>query len=161
MKNRGSLLSLKPEREDFNGWKVSMVERKGKEVKLVGKGPNAQYQAHHKLQSKASSYPCPASLGSVILDGQQPCPAYFIAPPTHRQALPYSIAFPSFPTRISMAPSFATRASSVAPCLFHAYGHGGVSLMLSLLVASSVPAVRHQLAQCSCGKIQPTCENWQ
>lgn len=60
MKNRGSLLSLKPEREDFNGWKISLVKKDGKEVEPVGKGLNAQHQAHQKLQNKASLYPCPA-----------------------------------------------------------------------------------------------------
>lgn len=64
MKNRGSLLSLKPEREDFNGWKISVVKKNGKEVEPVGKGPSVQYQAHHKLQSKSSSYPVPLSLKS-------------------------------------------------------------------------------------------------
>lgn len=55
MKNRGSLLSLKPEREDFDGWKISVVKKDGKEVEPVGKGPSAQYQAHQMLQTKASS----------------------------------------------------------------------------------------------------------
>ncbi|NWV29464.1 TGM4 glutamyltransferase, partial [Origma solitaria] len=42
MKNRGSLLSLKPEREDFNGWKISMVKKGGKECLLsVTSAPNA------------------------------------------------------------------------------------------------------------------------
>ncbi|NXU11896.1 TGM4 glutamyltransferase, partial [Pardalotus punctatus] len=42
MKNRGSLLSLKPEREDVNGWKISMVKKGGKECLLsVTSAPNA------------------------------------------------------------------------------------------------------------------------
>ncbi|XP_030799561.1 protein-glutamine gamma-glutamyltransferase 4 isoform X2 [Camarhynchus parvulus] len=55
MKNRGSLLSLKPEREDFNGWKISVVERKGKECLLsVTSSPNApvgKYNLHVKTGS--------------------------------------------------------------------------------------------------------------
>lgn len=83
--------------------------------------PIRSYRAKHPLTSFL------LSLSSMILDGQQPCPARFIAPPMHRQASPYATAFPSFPAGTSMAPSFATRASSVALCLCHACGHGGVS----------------------------------
>ncbi|NXY34124.1 TGM4 glutamyltransferase, partial [Pomatorhinus ruficollis] len=52
MKNRGSLLSLKPEREDFNGWKISVVKKEGKECLLsVTSSPNApvgKYNLHVK-----------------------------------------------------------------------------------------------------------------
>ncbi|NWV31401.1 TGM4 glutamyltransferase, partial [Grantiella picta] len=52
MKNRGSLLSLKPEREDFNGWKISMVKKDGKECLLsVTSAPSAavgKYNLHVK-----------------------------------------------------------------------------------------------------------------
>ncbi|NXG17956.1 TGM4 glutamyltransferase, partial [Grallaria varia] len=43
MKTRGSLMSLKPEREqDINGWKISMVKKSGKECLLsVTSSPNA------------------------------------------------------------------------------------------------------------------------
>ncbi|NWV11389.1 TGM4 glutamyltransferase, partial [Ptilonorhynchus violaceus] len=41
-KIRGSLLSLKPEQEDFNGWKVSIVKKSGKECLLsVTSSPKA------------------------------------------------------------------------------------------------------------------------
>lgn len=159
MKNKGSLLPLKPEREDFYGWKISVVKKNGKEVEPMGKGPNTQYQSPSEATKQSILIPL-LSLSQMILDGQQPCPAGFIAPPMHRQASPYPAAFPSFPAGTSMAPSFATRASSVALCLRYACGHGGLSLMPSLLVASSVPAVYHQLTQCCCGQIQPACEDW-
>ncbi|NWW69815.1 TGM4 glutamyltransferase, partial [Climacteris rufus] len=52
MKNKGSLLSLKPEREDFNGWKISTVKKNGKEFLLsVTSSPNApvgKYNLHVK-----------------------------------------------------------------------------------------------------------------
>ncbi|NWV79843.1 TGM4 glutamyltransferase, partial [Dasyornis broadbenti] len=52
MKNRGSLLSLKPEQEDLNGWKISMVKKNGKECLLsVTSAPNAavgKYNLHVK-----------------------------------------------------------------------------------------------------------------
>ncbi|KAF2983916.1 hypothetical protein EK904_005275, partial [Melospiza melodia maxima] len=55
MKNRGSLLSLKPEREDFNGWKISMVERKGRECLLsVTSAPNAPVGIYN-MQVKTGS----------------------------------------------------------------------------------------------------------
>ncbi|NWV67521.1 TGM4 glutamyltransferase, partial [Malurus elegans] len=52
MKNRGSLLSLKPEREDLNGWKISIAKRNGKECLLsVTSSPSAavgKYNLHVK-----------------------------------------------------------------------------------------------------------------
>ncbi|NXC52007.1 TGM4 glutamyltransferase, partial [Aleadryas rufinucha] len=52
MKNRGSLLSLKPEREDFNGWKISVVKKNSKECLLsVTSSPNSPvgiYNLHVK-----------------------------------------------------------------------------------------------------------------
>ncbi|NXY22915.1 TGM4 glutamyltransferase, partial [Atrichornis clamosus] len=42
LKNKGSLMSLKPEQEDFNGWKISVVKKNGKECLLsVTSSPNA------------------------------------------------------------------------------------------------------------------------
>lgn len=118
-------MSLKPEREDFNGWKISLVKKGGKEVK----GSMPSTKPIRSYRAKYPPTPVLLSLRPMILDGQQPCPAWFIAPPMHRQALPYPTAFPSFPAGTSMAPSFATCASSVAPCSCHGCGHGGVSLM--------------------------------
>ncbi|NXR80075.1 TGM4 glutamyltransferase, partial [Pycnonotus jocosus] len=55
MKNRGSLLSLKPEREDLDGWKISVVKKDGKEYLLsVTSAPNApvgKYNVHVKTGS--------------------------------------------------------------------------------------------------------------
>ncbi|NWZ37744.1 TGM4 glutamyltransferase, partial [Brachypodius atriceps] len=55
MKNRGSLLSLKPEQEDSNGWKISIVKKDGKEYLLsVTSSPNApvgKYNMHVKTGS--------------------------------------------------------------------------------------------------------------
>ncbi|NXK87542.1 TGM4 glutamyltransferase, partial [Formicarius rufipectus] len=52
---RGSLLSLKPEREDFSGWKISVVKKGGRECLLsVTSSPNApvgKYTLHVKTQS--------------------------------------------------------------------------------------------------------------
>ncbi|NWT10804.1 TGM4 glutamyltransferase, partial [Vireo altiloquus] len=52
VKNRGSLLSLKPEREDVNGWKISLVKKNGKECLLsVSSSPDApvgKYNLHVK-----------------------------------------------------------------------------------------------------------------
>lgn len=110
MKNRGSLLSLKPEREDFNGWKISVVKKNGKEVEPVGKEPSVQYQAHHKLQSKASSYPVPLSLRPMVLDRQQPCPVGSLLPP-HTGRLcpitlpsPHSLQGPPWPPALPLMP---------------------------------------------------------
>ncbi|NXU42957.1 TGM4 glutamyltransferase, partial [Drymodes brunneopygia] len=55
MKIRGSLLSLKPEREDFTGWKISLVKKGGKECLLsVTSSPSAAvgiYNLHVKTGS--------------------------------------------------------------------------------------------------------------
>ncbi|KAL2307678.1 hypothetical protein Nmel_000652, partial [Mimus melanotis] len=55
MKNRGSLLSLKPEQEDFTGWKISLVKKNGKECLLsVTSSPNApvgKYNLHVKTDT--------------------------------------------------------------------------------------------------------------
>ncbi|KAM4793127.1 protein-glutamine gamma-glutamyltransferase 4 [Cyanocitta cristata] len=52
VKDKGTLLSLKPEREDFNGWKISVVKKNGKECLLsVTSSPNAavgKYNLHVK-----------------------------------------------------------------------------------------------------------------
>ncbi|NXI86225.1 TGM4 glutamyltransferase, partial [Rhipidura dahli] len=52
VKNKGSLLSLRPEREDFNGWKVSVVKKNGRECLLsVTSAPYAavgKYNLHVK-----------------------------------------------------------------------------------------------------------------
>ncbi|NXD19443.1 TGM4 glutamyltransferase, partial [Spelaeornis formosus] len=54
-KNRGSLLSLKPDRENFNGWNVSIVKKSGKECLLsVNSSPEApvgKYNLHVKTST--------------------------------------------------------------------------------------------------------------